>query len=113
MAVTSFQESGGPYTTGKAYVYQTGGQYATKYTTTGYDNRAVTTGGEIKGTVSLVRPRMWQVFVRDTPTTPVTKTGSPFGFVNRLRITFLPEPAQLVALGCGILTLGVLYRSRS
>jgi hypothetical protein len=113
MFVTSFQETGGgPYTTGMAYVYQTGGQYATMYTTTGYDNRTATANGEITGTVSLVRPRMWQIFQRDTFSDPVTAARIPFGFANRLTITFLPEPGTLLALGCGLLAVGVFYRFR-
>jgi len=113
MFVTSFHETaGGPYTTGMAYVYQTAGQYATQYTTTGYDNRTATANGQITGTVSLVRPRLWQVFRRDDFTSPVSSTGTPFGFKNRLRITFLPESGQLLMLGCGLLAVGVFYRSR-
>jgi len=113
MFATSFHETaGGPYTTGMAYVYQTAGQYATQYTTTGYDNRTATANGEITGAVSLVRPRLWQTFRRDTPTSPVNGLGTPFGFKNRLLITFLPEPGQLLMLGCGLLAVGVFYRSQ-
>jgi hypothetical protein len=113
MFVTSFHVTTGPYTTGLAYAYQTGGQAATKVTLSGYDNRTVTTGGRIKGTVSLVQPLLVQVF-RRAPTTsdPVFSTGVPFGFVTRLRITFLPEPGWLLSLGCGLLAVGVLYRAR-
>jgi hypothetical protein len=112
MNVSSFQTTEGPFTTGQVYVYHSAGQAVTKITSTGYDNRTPTTGGNVKGTVSLVRPTLTHAFLRDSATDPVFDTGPPFGVLDRVRITFLPEPLQLLSLGCCVLAMGVLYRSR-
>ena len=113
MYVSSFQTTEGPFTTGQVYVYHSAGQAVTKVTSTGYDNRTPTTGGNVKGTVSLVRPVLTHVFLRQpSATDPVFDTGPAFGILSRVRITFLPEPAQLLSLGCCVLALGALYRSR-
>jgi hypothetical protein len=111
MQVTEFISTTGPWTTGYVYVYQSGAGVKAKTTVSGYDNR-YTTAGDVKGTVSLVRPSLSHTYIRNTPTTPVVDYVFPFGLVERLNITFLPEPSQLLSLGCCALALGALVRYR-
>jgi len=112
MYISSFQTTEGPFTTGAVYVYHSQGSQVTKVTSTGYDNRTPTANGNVMGTVSLVRPVLTHVFLRDSATGPVFDTGPAFGILSRVRITFLPEPAQVLSIGCCVLALGALYRSR-
>ncbi len=112
MQATVFQSTEGPFTTGYVYVYQSAAGVNAKTTLTGYDNRTPTANGNVTGTVSLVRPILSTTFTRDTPTSVITDSGFPFGLIERIRITFLPEPSLLFSLGCGALALGTLYRFR-
>ena len=110
MNVTLFQSTEGPFTTGYVYVYHTLAGPNARTTVTGYDNRYKTTAGNVKGTVSLVRPFLSHTFSRDAAGN--VSSIFPFALVERLKITFMPEPSQLLSLGCCALALGALYRSR-
>jgi hypothetical protein len=110
MLATEFQSTEGPFTTGYVYVWHSGAGINAKTTVTGYDNRYATTAGNVKGTVSLIRPILSHTFSRDAAGN--VDSGFPFALVERLKITFMPEPSQLLSLGCCALALGALYRSR-
>jgi hypothetical protein len=114
MQVTEFISTTGPWTTGYVYVWHPGGGINAKTTVSGYDNRYATTAGDVKGTVSLVRPSLSHTYITNVtdPPTPVVDYLFPFALVERLNITFLPEPSQLLSLGCCALALGALVRYR-
>jgi hypothetical protein len=95
-----------PHTTGVQYVRQPQGYYVTIYTSTGYDNR---TPSGLSGTVSLVRPSVAHAFGAAWGAPFVMGSGA---YMERLTLTFLPEPGHLLMLGCGILALAGLFRLR-
>jgi hypothetical protein len=101
----------GPFTTGVIKVHQPAGYYVTNYTTTGTDMR---TPSGLYGTLSLVRPALIQVFYLDGPGGSVIAGGLRFGYRQLVRMTFLPEPDEVLMLGCGLLTMAGLlwYRKR-
>jgi hypothetical protein len=98
-----------PSTTGTQYVFQDFGQYITKYTYAGYDNR---TPAGLNGTLSLVRPFVLQYFGVVVAPPSYIGWNETQAFMYRNTITFLPEPGSLLTLGCGILTLAGLFRLR-
>jgi len=94
-----------PWTTGRVEGYQPLGDYLTRLTATGYDNR---TPMGASGTLSLVRPRLVQVFTNQT-VDGITKGHSDFE-IWALNVVFSPEPGRTFLLGAGIVVLVGLLR---
>ena len=98
-----------PLTTGRVEVYQPLGATVTTATVTGFDNR--TPLGH-HGRLSLVVPWLVHGYVASyDPTDPVA-APTHSALINQNTITFLPEPAEILQLGAGILGLVGLYRLR-
>jgi hypothetical protein len=98
-----------PWTTGMITIFQSGGFYISTAVESGSDNR---TENREMGTLSLVVPWLTHNYLTSfNPTDPIT---SPFhnGRVNKLKVTFAPEPAAIALLGVGILGLAGVYRLR-
>lgn len=100
-----------PWTTGRVTVHQSLGPFttATHIVATGYDTRAVTSGGGLTGKLSLVQPFLYHNY--SAAGTPGASTH--LAFMRRLTLTFLPEPGAALLLSAGLVGIGVLYRARS
>ena len=64
------------------------------------------------GTISLVKPRVDQAFSKVNGTVVGNSGSLQNGSVHHLKMTFLPEPGQLLLLGVGVLGLTALYGRR-
>jgi hypothetical protein len=91
------------WTTGRAAVTAPGFGFTTVIQRTGFDNR--TPGGV--GTIQLVAPNLTNWFFGAGPTV------SSLGGISVLKLQFVPEPAAWMALGSGVLVLGLLDRVRA
>ena len=98
-----------PWTTGRVEIYQPLGSTVTTATVTGYDNR---NPQGLHGKLSLVVP--WLVHGYLESYNPADPISSPLhsALITQNTITFLPEPAEMLQLGAGILGLVGLYRLR-
>jgi hypothetical protein len=106
--IKSFRTGLGPWTTGMATNMMPAGTSVTSFYETGYDNR--TTTSWVNGTLSMVAPGLGQLFFIPSGGSPLFSTG--FGFMDKLTMTFLPEPDGVVMLGCGLVALAGLAHLR-
>jgi hypothetical protein len=98
-----------PWTTGRVEVYQPLGSTVTTGTVTGYDNR---TPQGLHGKLSLVVPWLVHGYAESyNPADPIS-SGIHTALITKNVVTFLPEPAEILQLGAGILGLVGLYRLR-
>jgi hypothetical protein len=104
-AVAHYIHTFAPWTTGRVEGYQPLGDYLTRLTDTGFDNR---TAMGLSGTLSLVRPRLVQVFTNHT-VDGIHKGNEEFE-IWRLNVVFSPEPGRILLLGAGIVMLAGLLR---
>jgi hypothetical protein len=104
-AVAHYIHTFAPWTTGRVEGYQPLGTYLTRLTATGYDNR---TSMGASGILSMVRPRLVQVFTNST-LDGIYKGHSDFEIWG-LNVIFSPEPGRILLLGTGIVILVGLLR---
>jgi hypothetical protein len=104
-AVAHYIHTFAPWTTGRVEGYQPLGYYLTRLTATGYDNR---TSMGSNGTLSMVRPRLVQVYTNST-VDGINKEHSDFEIWG-LNVIFSPEPGRILLLGSGIVILVGLLR---
>jgi len=97
----------GPNTTGTIVVKQPVAPYTTTFTMTGSNNLNPT---NLTGTISLIRPVLFQAFSQTAGTYTGRWNGS--AGVVRVKLTFLPEPGGTLLLGCGVLAIAGLSWSR-
>jgi hypothetical protein len=100
------QRSELPFTTGMATAI--GNYYETSVAQTGSHNFNPT---NLTGMISLVKPFLFQGFQRFGPVFGGQSNPS-LGNIERVELTFLPEPSMLVLLGSGVLGLAGLSRLR-
>ena len=89
------------WTTGVAVVTGPGFGFTTVIQRTGYDNR----DGGGNGTIQLVAPNLTNWFFG--------QNASSLGGIAVLKLQFVPEPTGWLALGSGVLVLGLLDRVRA
>ena len=99
-----------PWTTGKVRVSNPVGDYPDVRTLSGYDNR---TSDGFEGKLSLVVPWLTRGYYADAASIRVAWQGAT---INKVTAEFggqtAPEPAGVLLLGAGIVTLAGLYRLR-
>jgi hypothetical protein len=106
-AVAHYIHTFAPWTTGRVEGYQPLGPYLTRLTATGYDNR---TSMGLSGTLSMVRPRLVQVYTNHT-LDGIYKSQHEFEIWG-LNVIFSPEPGRILLWGTGIVILAGLLRLR-
>jgi hypothetical protein len=90
-------------------VWQPFGGTNTEFQLTGYDNR---TPDALSGVISLVRPRLVQVYtIWPDPNLPIKHTWASGG-AWQMDFHFLPEPGSTAMMASGLLVLAGLYRVR-
>jgi len=90
-------------------VWQPFGGTNTEFQLTGYDNR---TPDALSGVISLVRPRLVQVYTLwPDPNLPILHTWAS-GSAWQMDFHFLPEPGSTAMMASGLLVLAGLYRVR-
>ena len=104
-AVAHYIHTFAPWTTGRVEGYQPLGDYLTRLTATGYDNR---TPLGCSGTLSLVRPRLVHVYENHT-IDGIYKGNNEFEIWG-LNVFFAPEPGRILLWGTGIGILVGLLR---
>jgi hypothetical protein len=83
--------------------------FHTEFQLTGYDNR---TPNGISGVVSMVRPRIRQIYtIHPDPNDPIEHTWAD-GDAWQMDFHFLPEPGSSAMLASGLVVLAGLYRLR-
>jgi hypothetical protein len=92
------------WTTGVAVVTAPGFGFTTVIQRTGYDNRNVNGFG----TIQLVAPHLTNWFFGS-----LGQTVSSLGGISVMKLQFVPEPTGWMALGSGVLVLGLLDRVRA
>ena len=97
------------WTTGAIRVFQSGGLYVSSIEITGYDNR---TENRELGTLSLVTPWLTHMYLAPYNELDPVEASFHSARVNKIRVTFLPEPGGLILLGAGILCLVGAFRLR-
>jgi hypothetical protein len=98
-----------PFTTGMITVQNPGPGFHTEFQLTGYDNR---TPNGISGVVSMVRPRIRQIYtIHPDPDDPIEHTWAD-GDAWQMDFHFLPEPGSSAMLASGLVVLAGLYRLR-
>ncbi|HEY5657483.1 MAG TPA: hypothetical protein VIY27_06810 [Myxococcota bacterium] len=110
-AVVRYMHSAAPWTTGRVEGYQPLGDYLTRLTLTGYDNRLTrpTPMWGVTRKLSLVRPRLVHSYISDD--TGIDVQEKAFVIWN-LQVFFTPEPGRVLLLSAGAVILMVLIRLR-